>query len=57
MTTPFAGYRRIRKNYGKIREVQALPDLIEIQKNSYQLFLKSGSGRRANIGRGLAWRI
>ena len=53
MTTPFAGYRRIRKNYGKIREVQALPDLIEIQKNSYKLFLQSGSGEEPTSDEGL----
>ncbi|MEM7241106.1 MAG: DNA-directed RNA polymerase subunit beta [Pseudomonadota bacterium] len=37
-----AGLKRIRRNYGKIREVLDIPNLIEVQKSSYELFLKSG---------------
>ncbi|MEG6617512.1 DNA-directed RNA polymerase subunit beta [Peptococcaceae bacterium 1198_IL3148] len=33
---------RVRWNFGKIKEVMQLPNLIEIQKNSYQWFLKEG---------------
>ncbi|MFZ5596980.1 MAG: DNA-directed RNA polymerase subunit beta [Bacillota bacterium] len=33
---------RERKNFGKLREVLELPNLIEIQKNSYAWFLKDG---------------
>ena len=34
--------KRIRKYYGKIREVANMPNLIEVQRSSYDLFLKSG---------------
>ena len=34
--------KRIRKDYGKIREVADMPNLIEVQRSSYDLFLKSG---------------
>ena len=35
---------RIRKYFGKIREVAEMPNLIEVQKSSYDLFLRSGEG-------------
>ena len=35
--------KRIRKYYGKIREVASMPNLIEVQRSSYDLFLKSGN--------------
>jgi len=34
--------KRIRKYYGKIREVADMPNLIEVQRSSYDVFLKSG---------------
>ena len=34
--------KRIRKYYGKIREVADMPNLIEVQRSSYDIFLKSG---------------
>ncbi|MBF9051712.1 DNA-directed RNA polymerase subunit beta [Roseobacter sp. HKCCD9010] len=42
MAQTYAGQKRIRKFYGKIREVLEMPNLIEVQKSSYDLFLKSG---------------
>jgi DNA-directed RNA polymerase subunit beta len=39
MTQPFAGRKRIRKFFGHIREVAAMPNLIEVQKASYDQFL------------------
>jgi DNA-directed RNA polymerase subunit beta len=33
---------RVRWNYGKLKDVIQLPNLIEIQKNSYRWFLKEG---------------
>ncbi|MEM9138659.1 MAG: DNA-directed RNA polymerase subunit beta, partial [Pseudomonadota bacterium] len=38
----FSGRKRIRKFFGKIREVAEMPNLIEVQKSSYDLFLNSG---------------
>jgi DNA-directed RNA polymerase subunit beta len=42
MMQTFIGKKRIRKYFGKIREVLEMPNLIEVQKSSYDLFLKSG---------------
>ncbi|WP_095589398.1 DNA-directed RNA polymerase subunit beta [Actibacterium ureilyticum] len=42
MAQTFVGQKRLRKFYGKIREVLEMPNLIEVQKSSYDLFLKSG---------------
>ena len=32
---------RVRKNFGKIQQIIEIPDLINIQKNSYDKFLQS----------------
>ena len=45
--------KRIRKYFGKIREVADMPNLIEVQKSSYDLFLNSGEGAEPNKGEGL----
>jgi DNA-directed RNA polymerase subunit beta len=42
MAQSFLGQKRLRKYYGKIREVLEMPNLIEVQKSSYDLFLRSG---------------
>ena len=42
MALSFTSRKRIRKNFGRIEEVAAMPDLIEIQKNSYAAFLQAG---------------
>ena len=39
MAQLFSGKKRIRKHFGKIREVAEMPNLIEVQKSSYELFL------------------
>ncbi len=36
MAKSFLGQKRLRKYYGKIREVLEMPNLIEVQKNSYK---------------------
>ena len=46
-TQTFNGRRRVRKFFGKIPEVAEMPNLIEVQKASYDQFLMVGSGRRA----------
>ena len=48
MARSFTGRKRIRKNFGKIPEVARMPNLIEIQKTSYDQFLQidaSAEGR------------
>ncbi|PYE85033.1 DNA-directed RNA polymerase subunit beta [Pseudoroseicyclus aestuarii] len=53
MAQSFRGHKRLRKYYGKIREVLEMPNLIEVQKASYDLFLRSGDGEQPTDGEGL----
>ena len=53
MAQTHSGHKRIRKFYGKIREVAEMPNLIEVQKSSYDLFLRSGDGPVPTDGEGL----
>jgi DNA-directed RNA polymerase subunit beta len=53
MAQTFSGHKRIRKYYGKIREVAKMPNLIEVQKSSYDLFLNSGDQPRPTDGEGI----
>jgi len=53
MAQTFLGQKRLRKYYGKIREVLEMPNLIEVQKSSYDLFLNSGDGPKPRDGEGL----
>ena len=39
MAETFIGRKRVRKKFGKIAEVAAMPNLIEVQKRSYDDFL------------------
>ena len=38
----FTGRKRVRRNFGKIDEVAQMPNLIEVQRRSYELFLQDG---------------
>ena len=53
MAQSFLGQKRLRKYYGKIREVLEMPNLIEVQKSSYDLFLRSGDGAQPADGEGI----
>ncbi|MEE9427152.1 MAG: DNA-directed RNA polymerase subunit beta [Paracoccaceae bacterium] len=53
MATSFLGQKRLRKYYGKIREVLEMPNLIEVQKSSYKLFLNSGEADTPTDGDGI----
>ena len=53
MKQTFIGKKRIRKYFGKIREVLEMPNLIEVQKSSYELFLKSGDQLEPLDGEGI----
>jgi DNA-directed RNA polymerase subunit beta len=49
MTLSFTGRKRLRKNFGKIQEIAHMPNLIEVQRTSYDQFLqlwKPTEGRR-----------
>ncbi|MDD7972141.1 DNA-directed RNA polymerase subunit beta [Roseinatronobacter alkalisoli] len=53
MAQSYVGQKRIRRMFGKIHEVLEMPNLIEIQKNSYDLFLRSGDAARPLDGEGI----
>jgi DNA-directed RNA polymerase subunit beta len=53
MAQSYVGQKRIRRYYGKIREVLEMPNLIEVQKSSYDLFLRSGDGDKPTDGEGI----
>ena len=40
MALSFTGRKRIRKSFGKIQEIATMPNLIEVQKASYDQFLQ-----------------
>ncbi len=41
MSLTFTGRKRIRKSFGRIAEVAKMPNLIEVQKSSYDKFLQA----------------
>ncbi|RKF14733.1 DNA-directed RNA polymerase subunit beta [Roseovarius spongiae] len=53
MAQTFLGQKRLRKYFGKIREVLEMPNLIEVQKSSYDLFLNSGDQDTPMDGEGI----
>ncbi|PIE15370.1 MAG: DNA-directed RNA polymerase subunit beta [Rhodobacterales bacterium] len=53
MAHSYLGQKRLRKYYGKIREVLEMPNLIQVQKSSYELFLKSGDQSEPMDGEGI----
>ena len=53
MAQAYVGQKRIRRYYGNIREVLEMPNLIEVQKSSYDLFLRSGEGEGHQDGEGI----
>ena len=36
----FAEKKRVRRDFGRIKEVTKMPNLIDLQKNSYKMFLQ-----------------
>ena len=52
MAQTFTGRKRVRKFFGKIQEVAEMPNLIEVQKASYDQFLlvKEPHGGRPDEG-------
>ncbi|MGI9378156.1 MAG: DNA-directed RNA polymerase subunit beta, partial [Methyloligellaceae bacterium] len=52
MAETFIGRKRIRKTFGKIAEVAEMPNLIEVQKQSYEQFLmvEEPEGGRTDTG-------
>ena len=52
MANSFTGRKRVRKYFGRIPEVALMPNLIEVQKNSYDKFLQidTRAGLRTETG-------
>jgi len=52
MAISFNGQKRIRKNFGRIPEIAPMPNLIEVQRSSYDHFLQMGvtAENRGNVG-------
>src|SRR3979411_1314312 len=52
MAISFNGQRRIRKTFGRIPEVAPMPNLIEVQRSSYDHFLQMGvpAEQRGRVG-------
>ncbi len=42
MAKSFTGRKRIRKSFGRLPEIAPMPNLIEVQKSSYDTFLQMG---------------
>src|SRR3979411_3347844 len=52
MAISFHGQKRVRKNFGRIPEIAPMPNLIEVQRSSYDHFLQMGvmPENRGNVG-------
>ena len=53
MAISFTGKKRIRKTFGRVAEVAPMPNLIEVQKSSYDHFLQMGVVPEQRVGVGL----
>lgn len=55
MELTFTQKKSIRKNFGKLKETLSIPNLIEVQKNSYKQFIESKNekNKSSTIDKGL----
>jgi DNA-directed RNA polymerase subunit beta len=53
MATSFTGRKRVRKDFGRIFEVTEMPNLIEVQRQSYDHFFKPGATEEERLNSGL----
>jgi len=53
MTLSFTGRKRLRKRFGKIAEIAEMPNLIEVQKTSYDQFLQVDKPESGRLDEGL----
>ena len=53
MQLSFTGKKSIRKNFGKLKEILSIPNLIEVQKKSYNQFLSSKKVSESSLQKGL----
>jgi len=52
MDLSFTGKKNIRKNFGKLKESLSIPNLIEVQKNSYKQLIELNSEIEAHLVKG-----
>ena len=53
MPLSFTGRKRVRKNFGRIPEASPMPNLIEVQKSSYNEFLQADREKKDRTDSGL----
>jgi len=53
MQLSFTGKKSIRKNFGKLKEILSIPNLIDVQKKSYNQFLSSKKNSESSLQKGL----
>ena len=53
MDLSFTEKKSIRKNFGKLKEILSIPNLIEVQKKSYRQFLDSKDSTDSKLQKGL----
>ena len=53
MELTFTQKKSIRKSFGKLKESLSIPNLIEVQKKSYNQFLSSKNLSESNLQKGL----
>jgi DNA-directed RNA polymerase subunit beta len=49
ITSSFTGRKRVRKSFGRIREPVSMPNLIEVQRESYEQFLRSSANHVSGL--------
>ena len=52
MELSFTEKKSIRKSFGKFKESISIPNLIEVQKRSYQQFLSTNDPKKSNLKKG-----
>jgi DNA-directed RNA polymerase subunit beta len=53
ITKSFTGRKRIRKSFGRLPEVAPMPNLIDVQRSSYEAFLQMGVAPDSRTNTGL----
>ena len=53
MDLSFTEKKSIRKNFGKLKEILSIPNLIDVQKKSYKQFLEIDDSNKINLRKGL----
>ena len=52
MYLSFTNKKNIRRNFGKLKESLSIPNLIEVQKNSYKELTENKSNKDQNLVKG-----